>query len=66
LEKDSITCEFISRTEAAKMLGIKPNTMAAWMCRGNVTLPYLKFGRQVRYRISDIHDFIKKNTLRKT
>ncbi|MGV0994215.1 MAG: helix-turn-helix transcriptional regulator [Mycobacterium sp.] len=44
---------WLSRNEVAERLGIPPKTLAEWASKG--TGPrYAKFGRHVRYRLSDV------------
>lgn len=35
--------------EAAKLLGVKPATLAVWRSTGRYAVPYYKVGRNVRY-----------------
>jgi excisionase family DNA binding protein len=53
----------LTRSEAAKMLGVKPETLAHWACVGRYNLPYVKIGRLVKYRTSDIQNFINNNSI---
>ncbi len=46
--------------EAARVLGVTSNTLAGWRFKGNVNLTYVKLGKVVRYRRSDLDDFIKE------
>lgn len=45
--------------EAAEILGISPGTLTVWRSTGRYNLPYVKVGRAVRYRPSDIDAFIE-------
>jgi predicted DNA-binding transcriptional regulator AlpA len=47
-------------TEVAAMLGVKEHTLAVWRSTHRVPLPYVKVGRKVRYRLSDVLQFIGK------
>ena len=49
--------QFYSPHEAAEALGVKEATLAAYRCRAG-TLPFMKLGRRVRYRGSDLIAFI--------
>jgi excisionase family DNA binding protein len=51
----------VSRKEAAKQLGIAPQTLAQWACSGRYNLPYVKVGRSAKYRKVDIDNFIEAN-----
>ena len=53
----------LSRAEAAKILGVEPQTLAVWKSTKRYPLPCVKVGRSVRYRMADVLDFIKANTL---
>jgi len=44
--------------QAAALLGIKPQTLAAWRMTGRYALPYLRVGRCVRYRPADIEAWL--------
>lgn len=48
--------------QAAEALGVKPTTLAVWRSTGRYKLPYLKVGRLVKYRISDIAEFLARRT----
>jgi hypothetical protein len=51
----------IDRNQAAKYLGIEPQTLAVWACNKRYDLPYIKVGRRVMYQLSDINAFIDRN-----
>ncbi|WP_370202485.1 helix-turn-helix domain-containing protein [Alloalcanivorax venustensis] len=46
--------------EASQILGVTTHTLAVWRCEKRYNLPYVKVGRLVRYRRSDITDFIER------
>ena len=50
--------EFLTRQEAAEYLNIKKCTLEAWAWVGKGPV-ICKFGRSVRYRISDLEVFIE-------
>jgi len=50
----------ITPKEAARLLGVKPSTLAAWRHLGRYNLPYVRMGRLVRYRLADIEEFIQR------
>jgi excisionase family DNA binding protein len=45
--------------QAAAYMGVEVATLAVWRCTGRYALPYLKVGRLVRYRQSDLDAFLK-------
>ncbi len=51
----------LSRQEAAAYIGVQPNTLATWACTQRYDLPYVKVGRNVRYRKQDLDAFIQRN-----
>lgn len=50
--------------EAAAYLGIKPATLASWRSSGRRKIPYLKIGRRVVYRRSDLDAWLSATCLR--
>lgn len=48
--------------QAALALGIKASTLSVWRSTGRYNLPYLKVGRLVRYRLSDLAEFLARRT----
>ena len=55
----------LSRDEAASTLGVRPQTLACWASTGRYDLPFVKIGRRVMYRLSDIESFIEANLVQK-
>ena len=51
----------ISPKEAANLLGVTAGTLSVWRCTKRYSLPYVKIGRRVMYRLSDIEAFIDSN-----
>lgn len=51
----------LSREEAAQRLRIRAQTLACWASNGRYRLPFVKIGRRVMYRLSDIEAFIEAN-----
>ena len=49
----------LTRKEAAKYLGVSPNTLEVWACTGRYKLKYIKVGRKVFYRRSHLDAFLK-------
>jgi DNA-binding XRE family transcriptional regulator len=54
--------KLICRKEAARLLGVSPQTLAQWACSKRVLLPYIKLGSKVMYSLKDIGAFIASNT----
>lgn|ERR1035437_7651654 len=55
--------ELLTRPEAAQLLGVKPQTLAKWATTQQNGLPYIKVGKSVRYRRSDLTQFMARNTV---
>jgi len=53
--------ELLTATEAAQRLRITYGSLAVWRCKRRKALPFIKFGRKVMYRASDIEGFILAN-----
>jgi len=54
--------EYITPKELAQMLPITENTLAKhrWL---KIGIPYIKLGRHVMYKISDIRDYMEQNKI---
>ena len=53
----------LTRKEAAAILGTTEGTLAVWASNKRYSLPYVKIGRLVKYKLSDLNAFIEKRTL---
>ena len=51
--------------EAAILTGQTEKTLEGWRTAGK-ELPFLKLGRRIRYRLSDVLDFINRNRFAST
>lgn len=47
---------------AAAKLDVTPGTLSVWRSTGRYSLPFVKIGRKVRYRLSDLDLWIAKRT----
>jgi len=57
--------DFLNREQAANFLNLRKCTLEAWAIRGGGPA-FVKFGRAVRYRISDLEAYVKKQTRQNT
>ena len=48
----------LNRTQAAEYLGVSKGTLEVWACTKRYALPYVKVGRLVKYRLSDLQAFV--------
>ena len=55
--------KLLNPTETAAILGIAVGTLSVWRCTRRYDLPYVKSGRRVKYRPSDIEAFITSRTV---
>ena len=53
----------LSPAEAASILGVRPQTLAVWRCSGRHALPYVKVGASVKYRQSDLENWLRDRTI---
>lgn len=58
--------DFVTTDEAAAYLGVEASTLAIWRCTKRYPLPYIKVGRLVRYRKSDLDAFLASRTVAST
>ena len=54
--------ELVDVNTAAEILMSTPGTLAVWRCKGRYALPFVKIGKRVRYRLSDLKAFIDQGT----
>ena len=55
----------LDTTQAAALLGINKNTLEIWRVQGR-SPKFLKIGRNVRYRLSDIEAFLENSVKNST
>jgi len=48
--------------ETAEYLGISAATLAKWRCLDAQSLPYVRTGRLIRYRIADVRAYLDSRT----
>jgi hypothetical protein len=48
--------------QTSRILGVTTDTLAVWRCRKRYALAFIKVGRKVMYRPSDIDRFLKRRT----
>ncbi len=54
--------DLVDDKAAAEILDTTPGTLSVWRSTGRYALPFVKVGRKVRYRISDLEEWIEKRT----
>ncbi len=45
--------------QAADFLGTTPGNLAVWRSKRRINLPYVKCGKNVRYRVEDLLAFVE-------
>lgn len=50
--------KLLTPAEVSQLLGVSLQTLAVWRCEKRYPLRYVKTGRLVRYRASDVQRFI--------
>lgn len=56
------TSDLLDEVSAAAILAVTPGTLAVWRCTGRYNLPFIKIGRKVRYRRSDLDSWLSART----
>ncbi len=54
--------DLLDEKEAAKFLDTSPGTLSVWRSTGRYNLPFVKIGRNVRYRRADLIAWLEKRT----
>jgi len=60
--KHQSTDPLFTPPEAAAYIGITENTLSVWRCVGRYAIPFIKVGRLVRYRRSDLEAWLESRT----
>jgi predicted DNA-binding transcriptional regulator AlpA len=55
--------QLLTPAQTSEFLGMSTQTLAIWRCNKRYNLNYVKVGRYVRYRFSDILRFIDDQTV---
>jgi predicted DNA-binding transcriptional regulator AlpA len=53
-ERVPLENDLLNEQEAAELLYVKPNTLSVWRSTGKYNVPFIKIGRLVRYRRSEL------------
>ena len=54
-------CQCNTQKETAEYLGVSEGTLAVWASTKRYNLPYVKIGSLVKYRMSDLQEFLQNN-----
>jgi hypothetical protein len=53
----------LTEDQAAEILTLQPQTLATWRCTRRYGLPFVRVGRAVRYRLTDLENFLASRTV---
>ena len=51
--------ELLDERQTAEFLNVSPGTLSVWRSTGRYHLPFVKVGRKVRYRRSDLEAWLE-------
>lgn len=54
--------QLLDEKQAAQRLDVTPGTLSVWRSTGRYALPFVKVGRKVRYRLSELDAWLAKRT----
>lgn len=60
-----MTERLLNTEEASQYLGVTRDTLAVWRTTRRYELPYIKVGRLVKYRLSDLDNWLNQRTKEK-
>jgi excisionase family DNA binding protein len=49
--------------QAAEYLNTSADTLAVWRSTGRVNIPFVRIGRAIRYRLSDLEAYVTSKTV---
>lgn len=55
--------ELLNSDQAAAYIGVSPGTLEVWRCTKRYQIPFIKVGRLVRYRRSELDSFLEYRTI---
>jgi hypothetical protein len=57
------TDDLLNTRQAAKFLGLRPQTLSVWRCHARYGLRFFRLGGSVRYRRSDLQQFLERSSV---
>lgn len=58
----SVVKDLVDETVAAQILDVTPGTLQVWRSTGRHSIPFVKVGRNVRYRRTDLEAWLRSHT----
>ena len=56
----------LSAEQAAEYLGVAVQTLSKWRCTGEQSIPYIRVGRSIRYRVEALEEWLHARTVAPT
>lgn len=63
IETFKVNQALLTDKEAAAYLNLSTSTLAVWRCTKRQELPFIKLGRAVRYRQTDLDKWLESQTV---
>lgn len=57
------TPDLLTERQAAEYLNVSAGTLSVWRCTKRYPLPYVRCGRSIRYRRSDLEQWLRSRTV---
>ena len=54
--------DLLDEKQAASILKVQPGTISVWRSTGRYSIPFIKVGRSVRYRQTDLNAWLESRT----
>lgn len=54
--------DLLDEKQAASILKVQPGTLSVWRSTGRYSIPFVKVGRSVRYRLVDLNAWLESRT----
>ena len=55
--------QLLTEDQTAAYLSIRSQTLATWRATRRYALPYIRVGRAIRYRLTDVEQFLTRRTV---
>ena len=63
MAQDTNPQALLTEAQTASFLGLRPQTLAVWRCTHRYRLKYIRVGRAIRYRATDVERFLADRTV---
>ena len=63
LKKQHLVGDLLNVEQAAEFIGVTSHTLDVWRCTKRHSIPYLKVGRLVKYRLTDLEAWLTSRTI---